>query len=277
MAFTRSLISTIIFGVFFFFNCSAFAAVPMKLIKFWDDVEPQSLINVDHSAFKEVLNAYISDQHPSGIARFNFNAVSELDKNKLKGYLDYLQLLEPRQLNEAEAKAYWVNLYNAATLKMVLEAYDDDRVKSIREARTGVFSAQPWKRKLVTISQQKMSLEEIHNGVLRPMYKDHRLHFALFFFSLGGPDVSSMILEGENNDEVLDTLEKNFFSHYRAARLNGSELVLSELFETYDTDFAENSSALIQYISQHVSEEIAAGLLTVTDIRFEYDWSINTP
>ncbi len=277
MARTRSIVSLVMLGVVSFFTVATMAAVPMKLIKFWNDVEPESLINVAHSAFKEVLTAYISDQHPSGIARFNFNAVSASDRTKLESYLDYLQLLEPRQLNEGQAKAYWVNIYNAATLKMMLDAYEDDRVSSIRDARTGVFSARPWKRKLVTISQQKMSLDDIHNGVLRPMYKDHRIHFALFFFSLGGPDVSATILEGENNEEVLNALEKNYMSHYRAARLNGSELVLSGLFETYDTDFADDFDSLLQYIAQHVPEEISAAFPNISDTRYEYDWGINTP
>ncbi len=265
------LMLTIVFGVC---SSSAAAATEMKLIRFWDDSEPSSIIDVDHAPLQEILQKYIVADHPSGISRFNYALVSESDTAKLQQYLEYLQLLEPRQLNEAEAKAYWVNLYNAATLNMVIEAYASGRVNKVK-ARG--LSARRWRRDIVTIAQQDMSLDDILHGVIRPLYKDPRMHYAVFFCTLGGPDMPVEVMNGENNETLLNQFEVAYLNQGRAVRLENGELVLSEMFKTYDTDFASDQYGLVSYLKQHVAPPLADVLDTVSDVRFEYDWTVNAP
>lgn len=260
--------------VLMLFSKQATSAIEMELIDFWNDSEPLGVINVDHAPLQEILQTYVVSDHPSGIARFDYESVSEADVEKLENYLDYLQLLEPRQLNKEEAKAFWVNLYNAATLNMVIDAYNSGRVTRVRSRG---LPTRRWRRDIVRVALQDMSLDDILNGVIRPIYRDPRIHYALFFCTLGGPDMPTEVLSGENNEELLNKFEKDYLMHSRAVRLDGSELVLSEMFQNYDTDFAETPSALINYLSQHVPEPVGQAMSQVTDIRFEYDWTLNQP
>ncbi len=262
----------VLFGVLAPVNANA--AVKSKLIDFWDDREPRSLIDVDHSAFAEILNTYVSINEGDGTPRFDYKAVSEADIAKLGEYLNYLQLLEPRQLTDPEAKAYWINLYNAATLNMVIEAVQD---RNISKVQARGLPARRWRRNIVTIAQQELSLNDILNGVIRPIYKDPRVHYALFFCTLGGPDMPTEVFGGDNNDELLDRLQANYLSQGRAVRFENDELVLSEIFQSYDTDFAPDLPGLITYLKEHVPAATAERLDSDSDVRFEYDWTLNAP
>ncbi len=255
--------------------CSqSFAAIEMRMIEFWNDAESASQINVDHSPLQQILQKYVAPDHPSGISRFNYNAVSDSDLFKLQQYLDYLQLLEPRQLRSAEAKAYWVNLYNAATLNMVIQA---NRDRNVSKVRARGLPARLWRRDIVKVVQQDLSLDDILHGIIRPIYQDHRVHYALFFCTIGGPDMPTEVLDGENNDELLSKLETQYLQQSRAVRLENGELVLSEMFESFDTDFASNRFTLINYFKQHVPEPVAEAISSAVDIRYDYDWMLNAP
>jgi len=253
----------------------AVAAVPMNQIDFWNDSEPSSLIDLDHSAFEDILKKYVASDHPSGISRFNYTAVTQADFAKLNEYLTYLQFMEPRQLSEAEAKAFWINLYNAATLKMVLEAFIDNG--SVNKIKARGMPARRWRRDIVTIAQQDMSLEDIMHGVIRPMYKDPRVHYALFFCTLGGPDMPTEVFKGDNNEELLSALETNYLQENRAVRVEGDQLVLSEIFKEYDTDFAGSQRELLDYLKGKVPEEVSGLIDTATKVRYEYDTTVNAP
>ncbi len=256
---------------------NAHATVEMELNSFWDDREPQSLINVDNTAFREILERYVATDHPSGIARFNYEAFSVSDKAKLEQYLEYLQFLEPRQLNDPEAKAYWINLYNAATLNLMIEEYQDGDTDGFRVIRSDRIASRPWRRNIITIAQQKLSLEDILNTVIRPMYKDPRVHFALFFCSLGGPNMPTEVFEGENNEELLNKFESEYLSQSRAVRMDQGQLVLSEIFSNFDTDFAPSQSGMIAYLRERVPAPVAEAMNSATSIRYEYDWGLNAP
>ena len=271
----KKWVGCLLFSVCLMVSAGSSATIPMKKIEFWDDSEPSSLIDLDHSAFENLLKKYVITDHPSGIARFNYTSVTQSDFEKLNEYLTYLQFMEPRQLTKAEAKAFWINLYNAATLNMVLQAFIDNGNVSKIMARG--LPARRWRRDIVTIAQQEMSLEDILNGVIRPLYKDPRVHYAIFFCALGGPDMPTEVLRGDNNDALLDALEAQYLQQSRAARIEGNELVLSEMFDNYDIDFAPNQGALLNYLRDKVSAEVATSIDSVSDVRFEYDLTVNAP
>ncbi len=249
-----------------------------KSIKFWDDYEERSLINVNHDPWQAILNKYLDDNHPSGINRFDYAAVTEVDLQRLNDYLDYLQLLEPRQLNRSEQLAYWINLYNAKTVEIVARSYrNGDEVTSIRQIRSGVFTPGPWERESVKIAQQDLSLDNIEHGILRPHWQDHRLHFVLNCASLGCPNLLKTAFDGDNNEALLNGAEQAFMQHPRAARIDGGQLVLSSLFDWYGRDFAEDQASMLSYLRKHVRPEVASMINAASDPVFEYDWELNKP
>ncbi|RBP48901.1 DUF547 domain-containing protein [Arenicella xantha] len=247
-------------------------------IEFWDDYEEESLMNINHQPWQAILDKYLDDEHPSGINRFDYAGVSEVDSQRLSDYLDYLQKMEPRQLSKPEQMAYWINLYNAKTVDLVVKAYlDGDDVSSIRQIRSGVFTPGPWERKGLEIATQELSLDDIEHGILRPHWRDHRIHFVLNCASLGCPNLLKTAFTGQNNEALLNGAEQAFMQHPRAARIDAGELVLSSLFDWYGTDFASSEDELWEYLRKHVNPQVSSAIGMLNEPVFEYDWSLNKP
>jgi hypothetical protein len=249
-----------------------------KSIEFWNDFEETSLMNINHDPWQALLNKYLDDQHPSGISRFNYAAVTPVDYQRLVDYLDYMQKMEPRQLNRNEQLAYWVNLFNGKTVQLAVQAFvNNDEITSIREVRSGMFTPGPWERKSMEVSQQELSLDDIEHGVIRPHFNDPRVHYVLSSAALGSPNLLKTALNGENNEQLLQAAETSFLAHPRAVRVEQGELILSSIFEWHATDFADSMPGLLAYLRQRVPPELAPALNAASDLRFEYDWSLNSP
>ena len=247
-----------------------------KQLKFWNDYEPESVMQVNHDDWQGLLNKYVDDAHPSGINRFDYAAVSEDDHQVLKNYLNYLQLLEPRQLNLEESKAYWLNLYNATLVDDILDEYTDDRIESVREIRSGRFKPWPWTRGAVEVVFQKQSLNDIEHNIIRPVFSDPRVHYVLAKGSLGGGSLLKTAFTGENIEELLSAAERDFLNHPRAVFVNAiGEARLNSIFDWYAADFGQTEDEIIAYIAENVSEENKVSLLLIKNIRYDYDWSLN--
>lgn len=260
-------------GLLFFVNFAQ-AATPMQKIDFWDDREAQSSFVVDNTIWQSILDKYLIKQHQSGVYLFDYDNVSNDDASKLEGYLDYLQSLEPRQMNAAEQKAYWINLYNAAHVDLVLQRNPSN---SIREIRSGVFTAGPWEMNILKISLQSLSLDGIEHGILRPIWNDPRVHFALNIATIGSPDLSAKAYSGQTIETQLEQAAKGFINHPRAVTVRGDELVLSRIFQWHDTDFATSFNQLKQYLVQYAEPELAAKIMQANSAQYQYNWSLNQP
>jgi len=141
----------------------------------WQTHEPASAVRIDHAPWERFLKTYLVTDHPSGIYRLRYAAVTPADRRALTEYLDRLQAVRVSTLNRAEQKAYWINLYNVLTAKVVLDHYP---VKSIRDIdiSSGLFSVGPWDAKLLTIEEERISLNDIEHRILRLIWKDNRVH-----------------------------------------------------------------------------------------------------
>ena len=256
---------------------SAFAAPNLTKIDFWDARDDESSVVVDHSAWQALLNTYLDDQHKSGINRFDYKAVSKEDSKKLDEYLDYLQSQKPRQLNSAEQFAYWVNLYNAQTVDFIIDGVQEDDIKSIKDIRSFFVVPGPWKRTALKIEGKKVSLDNIEHGILRPIWLDHRIHFAVNCASIGCPNLLKTAFTASNTDELLDFAEEEFLQHPRAVRLQDDKVVISSLLNWYADDFAENPSEMYEYLSDFVSLELVDALSEEPDVVYGYDWNLNAP
>jgi hypothetical protein len=247
-----------------------------KDLKFWNDYESGSTMQVNHDEWQGLLDRYLDDAHPSGINRFDYSAVSDVDQQVLKNYLDYLQLLEPRQLNMEEAKAYWLNLYNAVLVDDILDESAGGLIDSVREIRAGRFKPWPWTRDAVEVVFQKMSLNDIEHNIIRPVFSDPRVHYVLSKGSLGGGNLLKTAFTGENNEELLSTAEKDFLNHPRAVFVRGiGETRLNSIFEWYAVDFGATEEQIMAYISENVSEETKVSLLLTKSVSYDYDWALN--
>ena len=259
--------------------CVSILVVPAfaqtELISFWDDREPGSKINVDHSQWQAILDRYLDDQHPSGINRFNYAGVNSADQQILNAYLTLLQSYEPRQFNAQEQMAYWINLYNAATVLLIVNA--DSSLDSIRELRSGVFTAGPWRRKILKVSGQELSLDDLEHGILRPIWKDNRIHYVLNCASLGCPNLQKTAFTGENVEALLEAAAIDYINHPRGVRIEGGRLFISSIYDWYGEDFGKGFAGIITHLVKYIEPEMGVNIQKFRKAEYSYDWTLNKP
>ena len=244
--------------------------VETKALEFWDDVEPESRLKVNHTAWQSTLDKYLDDKSPTGINRFNYDNVTEQDKEALQEYVEFLQNYDPRQFNLQEQKAYWLNLYNAAVVSLVLR---EEPNKSIRELRSGAFSSGPWRRKMFKIATKKLSLNDIENGILRPFIKDSRIHYALSAATLSCPNLQKQAYTGTNVEALLDQAAYSYINHQRGVAVLGSKVKLSQMYDWYQDDFGD----VMAHLKKYAEKDLAVALTGVREIDYDYDWGLNKP
>lgn len=251
---------------------NASAAPQSALIDFWFTSDESSTSTIDHQAWQDFLDQYIVSE-ASGINLLKYSAVSKNDQKALKAYIDTLQAIDPRQHNRSEQIAYWINLYNALTVDVVLDAYPS---KSILKIGGSFFSPGPWSKKYLKIAGQKVSLNDIEHGVLRPIWKDSRIHYAVNCASYSCPNLSATAFTAENTEEQLTNAAKDYINNPRGIKVDGEDLLLSKIFDWYQVDFGNNENELLEQLATHAEPKLAERLLNHDgDIDYDYDWSLN--
>lgn len=222
-----------------------------------------------HEPYEVLLQKYVKG--------FGFDyaalAKSDADKKALSAYVDALEALNPYDMQRSEAFAYWINLYNAATLELVIQNYP---LKSIKDIG-GIFKS-PWKRKVVTVAGKELTLDNIEHDIMRPTFKDARLHFAVNCASIGCPPLSNRAYVAETLNAQLDAASKAALNDERWVRISDGRLELSKLFDWFKDDFAETSGSVRKYLATYVSEDKKAAVLDASNkIKYKgYDWKLNS-
>ena len=250
----------------------AAAAPSADLIDHWLDSDENNSQSIDHQAWQEILDTYLVKE-ASGVNLFKYSSVSDSDHKKLKTYIDGLAAIDPRQYNRNQQMAYWINLYNALTIDVVLDAYP---VKSILKIGGSFFSPGPWNKKYLKISGQKVSLNDIEHGILRPIWKDSRIHYAVNCASYSCPNLSATAYTAGNLDDQLTMAAKDYINNPRGITVDDEDLLLSKIFDWYQVDFGKNESELLQELAKHAEPELAERLKNHDgDIDYEYNWDLN--
>lgn len=267
----RALISAFALCAALSFGAARAAPAP-DLWAFWAESDDTSTQPIAHSAWQNLLDSYLVST-PDGRTLFNYDAVTRSDRNALNGYITYLTKTDPRTLARSEQLAYWINLYNALTVQVVL---DNPRKKSIRDMGGGWFSSGPWDEELVTIAGQPVTLNDIEHRILRPIWQDHHIHYAVNCASVSCPNLQPKAYTPANTRELMELGEDQYLTHARGMRFDPSgELHLSSLFDWYQEDFGNSRAALLDYLASE--RQSLAERLTGYEgpIHYHYDWGLN--
>jgi len=241
----------------------------------WQMHEPDSRLSVDHADWDQIVARYVDAQHPSGINRFKYRDVRDEDRKVLQGYLRKMQEIEVSRLARDEQKAYWINLYNALTVDVILDHYP---VKSIRDIdiSPGLFSNGPWDAKLLSIEGQRVSLNDIEHRILRPIWQDNRIHYAVNCASLGCPNLQPRAFTAANQDMLLEKCATDFINHPRGVSFTGNRLEVSSIYFWFMEDFGNSEAGIIVHLQKYLSAEKLKQLNSLSSkMRHRYDWSLN--
>lgn len=193
---------------------------------------------------------------------------------------------DPNQLDSRElAVAFWTNAYNFFMIAHIVDqARSDELVDSVRDFGHLFNPYRVFKRKRFEIGGRDYSLSEIELDVLLGKdfqargWKDARVHFAVNCASIGCPPLRDRVFRADTLDQQLDDNTRRALATSLHLRVDGSTLFLTELFDWYEADFAEQSGSVQGFVLDHVDPATAERVRATEDRRFiDYDWDLNSP
>ena len=251
------------------------AAPKAELWPRWQKHDAANGQKIDHSAWDRFLKQYVVAPHPSGINRVRYQAVGAEDQRSLKNYLQSLQALAISNYNRNEQKAYWINLYNAATVDLIIGRFPLASIRDINIS-PGFLARGPWGAKLLTVEGEKLSLDDIEHRILRPIWKDSRVHYALNCASLGCPNLQPMAYTGENTEALLEQGAREFINHARGVSIPKGRLQVSSIYVWFQEDFGPDAEELMEHWQKYANPPLAEALEKYRGgLAHDYDWRLN--
>jgi hypothetical protein len=220
---------------------------------------------VDNSVYAELLKKYAKE----GVVDYQG---FKNEESKLDQYLKVLEKTDSSKLSRNEQFAFYINAYNAWTIKLILSGYPG--VKSIKEF--GSIFKSPWKKKLARIDGDVVTLDHIEHGILRPKYKDPRVHFAINCASKGCPPLRYEPYRGDVVDQQLDEMARAFINDPGRNRLEGKTLYVSRIFKWFKEDFDNDIVGFFQeYAQGDLKKKLDSSREEIEVKYLSYDWSLN--
>ncbi|MFQ5958959.1 MAG: DUF547 domain-containing protein, partial [Alphaproteobacteria bacterium] len=225
---------------------SALAAPKAELWQRWTAHDPAATATIDHSAWERFVKAYVAPQ-ADGVNRVPYGRIGVAGRNALDDYIAALAATPISTYGRAEQLAYWINLYNALTVRVVLDHYP---VKSILDIRIspGWFAIGPWGKKVVTVEGEALSLDDIEHRILRPIWRDARIHYAVNCASIGCPNLRAEAFTGSGAEALLSQAAVDYVNHPRGAEVRGGRLVVSSIYAWYKEDFGDSDAGVIDHL-----------------------------
>ena len=253
----------------------ALLAVLLHTLPLVADEQPFS-----HALLDQVLSTYVDDH---GLVDY---AGLKKDRQTLDTYIDSLRATSPlnspaRFSTPQHALAYWINAYNAIVLRGVVDAYPIASVKDIK-ILNGFFNRMDW-----TIGGQTLTLDHIENKIIRPLYKDPRIHFVVNCGAVSCPELENRAFTGATLDDRLESAARRFANNKKHLYTKDNTLYLSKILDWYGSDFSnwfpadranpDARPALVNYFLPYLPADQAERLKS-SPMRIEfsaYNWALN--
>jgi hypothetical protein len=210
----------------------------------------------------------------------DYAGIKANDLPTLNRYLDGVATVcykKFKRWSKPEKLAFWINTYNAYTVKLVLDHYP---IKSIR--KIGLFPGAAWRERIVdakTIKIKKISLSALENDIIRRVFGEPRIHFALVCASNGCPILRSEPYVAEKLEMQLEQQTRSFMKNRTNNRYDASTktLHLSKIFDWYKADFGKDKAARIRYAANYMDDVPAAkgDAASISIAYLPYDWALN--
>lgn len=219
--------------------------------------------------FNKFLSKYVIRDGEINLVAYD--EVTDADERLLERYIETLSMLDISAYSDDQAMAYWFNLYNAATLDLILDHYP---VKSIKKIG---FLTGPWDKNRLTVRGREMSLNNIEHDTVRETYNEPRVHFAFNCASIGCPNLKMTAWEASTLDTDLTKAAKDYIASPRGVKIkNNGDITASSIFKWYKEDFGETDADVMSYIAKYTKGEKKTALQEADKIEdYDYDWSLN--
>jgi len=229
----------------------------------------------DHSAFDGLLRAYVV----RGLVDYDAFQASP----SFAGYLRSLAAFDPAGLPRAERLAFWINVYNAYTIQLINAHGERDSIRNINRL-FGILGSGPWREPIAVVGGTAYDLDTIEHRIIRPGFREPRIHFALVCAALGCPPLRSEAYSGARLEEQLEDQARTFLLLSPAKnRIDVAKraVYVSQVFRfrDYEDDFGGSRESVARFIARYYPPGPERDLLESG--RFEiweytdYDWALN--
>ena len=254
----------------------ACGAPESERIASWDASDESNAERIDHDTWQDLLDAYVAaDASGVNLVDYAALAANAADAEKLAGYLEYLEGFDPRDYSRAEQLACWINFYNALTVKVVLDAYP---VESIRDIHDGMIPLTgPWDDVHAKVAGQDLTLNDIEHGILRPIWRDKRIHYAVNCAAYGCPHLLATAFTAANTETLLEVGARDYVNNARGVDVVDDDfIVISSIYDWYVEDFGDTEASVFEHLGQYADEALAAQIKGFDGaIEYDYDWNLN--
>jgi Protein of unknown function, DUF547 len=218
--------------------------------------------------YGELLQQYVKD------GQVDYTGFKKKEA-QLDTYLEYLAATDPAKMAEKDRFAFYINVYNAYTIKLILKNFKNGQPPaSIKDI--GGFFSKPWSIKFVIVGGKTYTLDKIEHDILRPTFKDARVHFAVNCASKSCPPLISEPYSGNKLDRQLDASTQAFIQNTKENRLEGTTLYVSSIFKWFKEDFQNNPVGFFEkYAQGDLKKNLAAQKDRIKVKYLDYDWSLN--
>ena len=222
---------------------------------------------ISHELWNQVLINYVD---VSG--KVNYQGLKEDPKI----LLDYLELLCTNRPNEElwderELLAYWINLYNAFTIKLIIDHYPIKSIKNIGSRVQIPYLNSPWDIEFIDFGNEKMSLNYVEHQILRKFFEEPRIHFAINCASISCPNLRREAYVAFKIDAQLSDQTQKFLQDSSKNIITSNSLHLSKIFQWYSGDFNKN-----QTLYENLSIWSGVSINDLATKQFmDYNWSLN--
>jgi hypothetical protein len=219
----------------------------------------------DYRLYEELLQKHVKN----GVVSYQG---FKQDEATLDRFLKVLESTDLKTLSQQEKFAFNINAYNAWTIKLILTGYPG--IQSIKDL--GSLLQSPWKKKIVRVGGDVITLDNVEHNILRSTYKDPRIHFAVNCASKGCPVLQPEPYYPESLDRQLDQSTIGFINDRARNRLEGDTLYVSSIFKWFKEDFHDG---VVPFFLQYAQGDLKTRLEQIKNnvkIRYlDYDWSLN--
>lgn len=229
-----------------------------------------AMTQIDHEAWDALLQKYVDSR---GMVNYRkWKATPEAIK-QLDAYIDSLSTAKAAGASKPESLAFWINAYNAITIKGILREYP---TSSIRNHTAKLFGYNIWKNLKIRVDGKLWSLDDIEHKVLRKL-EEPRIHFAIVCASIGCPKLHNRAYEPEKIDKQLTANAKAFFADPEKFKWSQAKFQLSPILSWFGEDFGSTQAKQLQAIAAYLPEQ-ARPIARAGNVRVSflgYDWGLN--
>ncbi len=224
-----------------------------------------SFISINSFAQTDIWNKLLM-HHVDIYGSVDYFSFSKEEK-ELDRYLTYLNNTTPKKSwSDNQAKSFWINAYNAYTIKLILKNYPLKTILDIqKEGKTA------WEIPFAKVGGTMYTLNQIEHEILRKKYNDSRIHVAVNCASMSCPALLNRAFTAKNIEKLLDKGIKNFINDPFRNMIHEDEVYLSQIFNWFKNDFTQQGD-LITFINKYSNVKIKANAV----IKYkEYNWQLN--